>query len=148
MPPLSRPVAARATVCPNCGMNVDSEPTITYVPMDPSAPPLTPDEAAHLSGFSGFALVAERGPRAGQTWVLPLGTASAGRAPDSDIFLDDVTVSRDHCRFTVEPQGILVEDWARPTAPTSTATECHRAQLEPGRRGDHRPVPHAGGVGR
>jgi predicted component of type VI protein secretion system len=113
-------------------MSVDSEPTITYVPMDPSAPPLTPDEAAHLSGFSGFALVAERGPRAGQTWVLPLGTASAGRAPDADIFLDDVTVSRDHCRFTVEPQGILVEDLGSTNGTYVNGDRVDRAQLKPG----------------
>jgi pSer/pThr/pTyr-binding forkhead associated (FHA) protein len=33
-----------------------------------------------------------------------------GRHPESDIFLDDVTVSRQHCRFLVTPDSISVED--------------------------------------
>ena len=42
----------------------------------------------------GFALVVERGPRAGMTWVVKEGATTVGRHPDSDIFLDDITVSR------------------------------------------------------
>lgn len=33
-----------------------------------------------------------------------------GRTPESDLFLDDVTVSRRHARILVDPDGYLVED--------------------------------------
>ncbi|HEX2288691.1 MAG TPA: FHA domain-containing protein, partial [Pseudonocardiaceae bacterium] len=38
-------------------------------------------------------LVVKRGPNAGSRFLLDRSTTSAGRHPDSDIFLDDVTVS-------------------------------------------------------
>ena len=44
-------------------------------------------------------LVIKRGPNAGSRLVLNKPITSAGRHPDSDIFLDDVTVSRRHAEF-------------------------------------------------
>jgi len=44
-------------------------------------------------------LVVKRGPNAGSRFLLDRATTSAGRHPDSDIFLDDVTVSRQHAEF-------------------------------------------------
>ena len=44
-------------------------------------------------------LVVKRGPNAGSRFLLDRSTTSAGRHPDSDIFLDDVTVSRRHAEF-------------------------------------------------
>jgi pSer/pThr/pTyr-binding forkhead associated (FHA) protein len=41
-------------------------------------------------------LVVRRGPNAGSTFVLQAATTNLGRHPKSDIFLDDVTVSRRH----------------------------------------------------
>jgi len=41
-------------------------------------------------------LVVRRGPNAGSTFVLEADTTNVGRHPESDIFLDDVTVSRHH----------------------------------------------------
>ena len=41
-------------------------------------------------------LVVKRGPNAGSRFLLDQDVTTAGRHPDSDIFLDDVTVSRDH----------------------------------------------------
>jgi pSer/pThr/pTyr-binding forkhead associated (FHA) protein len=44
-------------------------------------------------------LVVKRGPNAGSRFLLDRAVTSAGRHPDSDIFLDDVTVSRRHAEF-------------------------------------------------
>jgi pSer/pThr/pTyr-binding forkhead associated (FHA) protein len=44
-------------------------------------------------------LVVKRGPNAGSRFLLDQDVTSAGRHPDSDIFLDDVTVSRRHAEF-------------------------------------------------
>ena len=41
-------------------------------------------------------LVVRRGPNAGSRYVLDGDVTALGRHPDSDIFLDDITVSRRH----------------------------------------------------
>jgi len=59
-------------------------------------------------------LIVLRGPNEGSRFLLDHDFTSAGRHPDSDIFLDDVTVSRRHAefyrhgdRFTVRDVGSL-----------------------------------------
>ncbi len=44
-------------------------------------------------------LVVQRGPGAGSRFLLDADVVNAGRHPDSEIFLDDVTVSRRHAEF-------------------------------------------------
>ena len=44
-------------------------------------------------------LVVKRGPNAGSRFLLDKPITTAGRHPESDIFLDDVTVSRRHAEF-------------------------------------------------
>jgi hypothetical protein len=52
------------------------------------------------SGPQGSAfLVVKRGPNAGSRFLLDQATTTAGRHPNSDIFLDDITVSRRHAQF-------------------------------------------------
>jgi hypothetical protein len=70
-----------------------------------------PDARAAEGLEAGSALlVVQRGPNAGSRFLLDAEVTSAGRAPDSDIFLDDVTVSRRHAEFTRAAQGHLVRD--------------------------------------
>jgi len=55
-------------------------------------------------------LVVKRGPNAGSRFLLDQEVTTAGRHPDSDIFLDDVTVSRRHAEFRREGSGFVVQD--------------------------------------
>jgi len=55
-------------------------------------------------------LVVKRGPNAGSRFLLDQDVTTAGRHPDSDIFLDDVTVSRRHAEFRLEGSGYTVHD--------------------------------------
>ena len=55
-------------------------------------------------------LVVKRGPNAGSRFLLDQDTTTAGRHPDSDIFLDDVTVSRRHVEFRREGNSFAVYD--------------------------------------
>ena len=55
-------------------------------------------------------LVVKRGPNAGSRFLLDQPTPSAGRHPDSDIFLDDVTVSRRHAEFRLGDNEFQVVD--------------------------------------
>lgn len=89
---------------------VEDDPTVAYVPLQADHPALTREEAAAIEGISGWALVVERGPQAGMTYMLREGTTTVGRHPESNIFLDDVTVSRHHCRFVSSRKALAVED--------------------------------------
>jgi pSer/pThr/pTyr-binding forkhead associated (FHA) protein len=55
-------------------------------------------------------LVVKRGPNAGSRFLLDQDVTTAGRHPDSDIFLDDVTVSRRHVEFRRDGAGFTVHD--------------------------------------
>ena len=55
-------------------------------------------------------LVVRRGPNAGSTFALDAATTSIGRHPDSDLFLDDVTVSRRHALIRRTPDGYTISD--------------------------------------
>ena len=55
-------------------------------------------------------LVVKRGPNAGSRFLLDRPSTSAGRHPDSDIFLDDVTVSRRHAEFRSDAGEFVVVD--------------------------------------
>ncbi len=55
-------------------------------------------------------LVVKRGPNAGSRFLLDQDVTTAGRHPDSDIFLDDVTVSRRHVEFRRDGAGFAVYD--------------------------------------
>jgi pSer/pThr/pTyr-binding forkhead associated (FHA) protein len=69
------------------------------------------DQAAVDALPAGSALlVVLRGPNAGSRFLLDTITVSAGRHPDSDIFLDDVTVSRRHAEFHRTDDGYVVND--------------------------------------
>jgi len=55
-------------------------------------------------------LVVKRGPNAGSRFLLDADVTTVGRHPDSDIFLDDVTVSRRHADVVREGSGFVVRD--------------------------------------
>jgi hypothetical protein len=55
-------------------------------------------------------LVVKRGPNAGSRFLLDKASTTAGRHPESDIFLDDVTVSRRHAAFEREGDEFIVRD--------------------------------------
>jgi len=60
---------------------------------------------------SGTALlIVKRGPNAGSRFLLDKDLTTAGRHPESDIFLDDVTVSRRHAEFVRNGERFSVRD--------------------------------------
>jgi pSer/pThr/pTyr-binding forkhead associated (FHA) protein len=69
------------------------------------------DQAAIEALPAGSALlVVRRGPNAGARFLLDASRTTAGRRPDSDIFLDDVTVSRKHAEFLRREGRFVVRD--------------------------------------
>ncbi len=55
-------------------------------------------------------LVVARGSDEGARFVLERDVTTAGRHPDSDIFLDDITVSRRHAEFVTSGPTTVVRD--------------------------------------
>jgi pSer/pThr/pTyr-binding forkhead associated (FHA) protein len=116
-----------ARFCSHCGTPLirrggervaDTTSTISIGGNEPDGEPgdyLDADSAAVAALPPGTALLAvRRGPNAGSRFLLDSDLTLVGRHPDSDIFLDDVTVSRRHAefyrhrgRFTVRDVGSL-----------------------------------------
>ncbi|QPK94697.1 FHA domain-containing protein [Actinomyces sp. zg-332] len=69
------------------------------------------DKAAVVAlPFGSALLIVKSGPSVGSRFLLNSQTITVGRHPDSDIFLDDVTVSRKHAIFEASNGGFLVRD--------------------------------------
>jgi pSer/pThr/pTyr-binding forkhead associated (FHA) protein len=73
---------------------------------------LNPVDAAAVDALpvGSALLVVQRGPGAGSRFLLDKDVTTAGRHADSEIFLDDVTVSRRHATFTREGNTFTVSD--------------------------------------
>lgn len=76
------------------------------------APQLSREERAAVEAlpYGSALLVAHSGPNAGARFLLDSDVTTAGRHPDADIFLDDVTVSRRHVEFRRTQRSFEVVD--------------------------------------
>lgn len=81
-------------------------------PTETSDRALNPVDAAAVDALPlGHALlVVQKGPGAGSRFLLDTDVVNAGRHPESEIFLDDVTVSRRHAVFRRQGDTFTVED--------------------------------------
>ena len=114
---------------------VEHEPTITYVPVNEDVlSVLTPEQAAAIAGIEGFALIVQRGPQTGKTWLLPSGTTSIGRDPTNDIVLDDITVSRHHCDIQLDDDRLTLIDQGSTNGTYVNDGRADRHDLAPGDR--------------
>lgn len=77
-------------------------------------------------------LVVLRGPNTGARFLLDADEVSAGRHPDSDIFLDDVTVSRRHALFVRTDGGFLVRDVGSLNGTYVNRERCDESHLKAG----------------
>jgi pSer/pThr/pTyr-binding forkhead associated (FHA) protein len=83
-----------------------------------SLTPVEPDDDAtddfpfpHDELEAGQALLlVKRGPNAGSTFLLQEERTSLGRDTTSDVFLDDITVSRTHARIERRGSAFFVKD--------------------------------------
>ena len=90
-----------ANYCSSCGtpLSGDEETTLTLAAIE-DRQAIEEELGAALTELAPGVglLVVRRGPNAGSTYVLDRDETTLGRHPDSNIFLDDVTVSRRHAR--------------------------------------------------
>ncbi len=105
-----------ATFCSSCGAVVEpgegDETTVTFAPVEAAGEVADEEVTVSLGEFPGSTamVVVKRGPNAGSKYMLDADVTGAGRHPDSDIFLDDITVSRRHAEIARTREGFVVRD--------------------------------------
>jgi pSer/pThr/pTyr-binding forkhead associated (FHA) protein len=104
-----------ANFCSSCGGPLDlanqENTTVTFHPEDPADKPddelsVDLDELPQDVGM----LVVKGGPKGGSRFALTDAVTTAGRHPESNIFLDDITVSRRHAEVTKEGGAYQARD--------------------------------------
>jgi len=152
-----------ANFCSRCGARLGAA---AGIPGDNTGviPVMTEDVVTETPALSGEALsaienlaegngllVVQRGPNVGTQFLLDQDVTTAGRSTHSDIFLDDITVSRHHVKFLKKDGRIFVEDQG-----SLNGTYVNRTLVDgsaPLREGDEvqigkfRMIFHAGGSG-
>lgn len=105
--------------CSKCGSalapvgSVSETTRVIIVPEeDPRTLEISAEDADALSTLpAGNALlIVTRGPDVGARYLLDKETISAGRSPKTDIFLDDITVSRHHAEFVMGDGQVTLVD--------------------------------------
>ena len=100
-----------ARFCGRCGASLieltEGEATVSFTPpAEPGA-----DSGVMEAVVEGATLVIRLGGgRAGDQFPVGPSITSIGRAPESDVFLDDVTVSREHALLERQADGTHVRD--------------------------------------
>ena len=109
--------AEGANYCQRCGHYLvvsekpGGEPTTATYQVDDETGELKPVELDQVVAHQGAALVIRSGGgRVGESFPLEGDRLSIGRRPDADIFLDDVTVSRDHATLVHRAGGYHLDD--------------------------------------
>ncbi|MCX8007120.1 MAG: FHA domain-containing protein [Coriobacteriia bacterium] len=95
-----------AKACAACGARL-RENTASFEPVA-----VVPGAAGDLGVEAADVpvLIVRKGPDAGERFYLDRERLTIGRNPASDIFLNDVTVSRSHAVIEVGPAGVTIED--------------------------------------
>ncbi|MCW2959877.1 MAG: hypothetical protein JWM90_264 [Thermoleophilia bacterium] len=103
-----------ANYCAKCGAYLVAEQTTENIPMPLPGVGRDPESNVPVepSGGQGAALVIRSGGGRGGERFRLLDTTTIGRSPTSDIFLDDVTVSREHAVVYNDGASVRVEDRA------------------------------------
>jgi pSer/pThr/pTyr-binding forkhead associated (FHA) protein len=81
---------------------------------------------------SSAVLVVKRGPNAGSRFPLTLPVTSAGRQARSDIYLDDLSVSRNHAEFRREDGQVRIVDVGSLNGTYVNRKPVHSAELTNG----------------
>jgi hypothetical protein len=76
-------------------------------------------------------LVATRGPNQGARFLLDRDLTTVGRHPESDIFLDDITVSRRHAEFRRDGGAFWVFDVGSLNGTYVNGERADQRQLQP-----------------
>ena len=123
--------------CSSCGTPlteaVAGDTTVNFLPAELETEldeeiHITPEE---LEGGRAV-LIVKRGPNAGSKFFLDADETAVGRDPGSDIFLDDITVSRHHAELRRAADGFWLHDVGSLNGTYVNRERVERAELKPG----------------
>ncbi len=104
-----------ANYCQKCGAflgrpeGADEPSTMTYtVDETGEMNPVDIDEVVEEAGAA--LVIRSGGGRAGESFEIGGDRLSIGRSPDAGVFLDDVTVSRNHALLVRRRDGLYIDD--------------------------------------
>ncbi len=130
-------VAEGANYCPKCGAfqgaaeaPKEDATTATYV-IDDQTGELKPVDVGDVAAQSGALVVRSGGGRVGQSFPLTGEKMTIGRSPEAGVFLDDVTVSREHA--TLVRRG---GDWFLDDSGSLNGTYVNRQRVDSHRLAD------------
>jgi len=125
-----------ANYCQKCGAylsrpdGADEPTTMTYtVDETGEMHPVDIDEMVDRAGAA--MVIRAGGGRAGESFTLDGEKISIGRSPDAGVFLDDVTVSRNHALLVRRKDGLYVDDLG-----SLNGTYVNRRRIESQKLGD------------
>jgi hypothetical protein len=104
-----------ANYCQRCGSLLprgegsSGEPVTATYRID-DAGELVPVEIEEVTAHGPGLVIRAGGGRAGESFAVDRERMSIGRRPDSDVFLDDVTVSRDHALLVSRGEHWYLDD--------------------------------------
>ncbi|WP_375294468.1 FHA domain-containing protein [Microbacterium sp.] len=104
---------------------------LSFVPFAGELSATERDAIAALPSGSALLLV-RSGPTAGARYLLDTDVTTAGRHPEADIFLDDVTVSRRHAEITRHRTSFEIVDQRSLNGTYVNGERVDRAELSNG----------------
>jgi len=104
-----------ANYCQKCGAYLarqegEEEPTTMTYKVDETGEyqPVDIDEVVEQAGAA--LVIRSGGGRSGESFTIEGDRISIGRSPDAEVFLDDVTVSRNHALIVRRKDGLYIDD--------------------------------------
>jgi pSer/pThr/pTyr-binding forkhead associated (FHA) protein len=113
--------------CPSCAAET-SAITESFAPVAGEDVEL----AEEVGAVHGPVLVVRKGPEVGERFELSPGTLTVGRDPEADIFLNDVTVSREHAVLEISEGAVALKDVGSLNGTFVNAERVCDADLRPG----------------
>ena len=108
--------AEGANYCQKCGAFLgggaageQQETTVAYQ-VDDETGELKPVDLERVAAEGATLVIRSGGGRAGETFAVTGERMRIGRSPDAEVFLDDVTVSRNHALLVRRRDGLYVDD--------------------------------------
>ena len=119
-----------ANYCQHCGAMLappkeNGEPATATYRIDDDTGELVPVDLEAVTARGPALVIRSGGGRAGESFALSGERMSIGRRPDADLFLDDVTVSRDH--------AVLIrrgDDWYLDDCGSLNGTYVNRSRID------------------
>jgi pSer/pThr/pTyr-binding forkhead associated (FHA) protein len=106
--------AEGANYCQKCGAflpeHVEKEGDTTEVYQVAETGELKPMDLEEVTGEGATLVIRSGGGRSGEAFVLGGERMTIGRSPEAEVFLDDVTVSRNHALLVRRRDGLYIDD--------------------------------------